>query len=102
MAGGDCCSCQYFEMFFKTLNLSERTDHKNDWTFCSDSIFVLSSYTYGEIADRAQVLMHLSLFPGQGEGGRPREIDLAKSPLGQRFDKQLYPASGEIDKPREN
>ena len=29
----------------------------------------------------------------------PREINWAKSPLGQRFDGQLYPASGEIDNP---
>ena len=31
--------------------------------------------------------------------GNPREIDGTKSSLGQRFDRQLYPASGEIDNP---
>ena len=31
--------------------------------------------------------------------GDPREIDRAKSPQGQRFDRQLYPANGEIDNP---
>ena len=54
-------SSQYFAMYFKTLNsscrwVSDRTDHKNDWTSCSDSIFDLTSYNYSEIADMAQVL----------------------------------------------
>ena len=35
-----------------------------------------------------------------GRADDSRGIDRAKSPLGQRFDKQLYPASGEIDYPR--
>ena len=47
--------------------------------------------------------MHLSNVSGTGErAGDPREIDRAKSAMGQRFDRQLYPASGEIDNPREN
>ena len=61
MAGGDCYSTQYFAMYFKVLNsscrrVSERIDHKDDWAFCSDFIFVLSSYNYSKIADKAQVL----------------------------------------------
>ena len=32
-----------------------------------------------------------------GGGGIPWEIDQAKSPLGQRFDRELCPISGEID-----
>ena len=61
MAGRDCCSIQYLAMYFQTLNsscggVSERTDHKDQCTFCSDSIFVVSSYNCSEIADRAQVL----------------------------------------------
>ena len=36
------------------------------------------------------------------EGGRPPGIDRANSPQGRRFDRQLYPASGTIDNPREN
>ena len=31
--------------------------------------------------------------------GDPREIDQAKSSLGQRFDRQLYPTSAEVDNP---
>ena len=47
--------------------------------------------------------MHLSIVSGTlGRAGNPREIDWAESPLGQRFDRQLYPASGEIDNQREN
>ena len=43
-------------------------------------------------------LLHLSIVSGTlGRAGNPREIDWTKSPLGQRFDRQLYPASGEID-----
>ena len=47
--------------------------------------------------------MHLSIVSGTlVRAGDPREIDRAESPLGQRFDRQLYPARGEIDNPREN
>ena len=50
-----------------------------------------------------KTVMHLSIVSGTvGKTGNPREIDQAKSPLGQRFDRQLHPASGEIDNPREN
>ena len=44
----------------------------------------------------------VNCFRDRGRAGDPREIDWAKSPLGQRFDRQLYPASEEIDNPREN
>ena len=49
-------------MHFKTLKfafgrVSERTDHEDEYTFCSDSIFALSPYHYSGIAkDKAQVL----------------------------------------------
>ena len=44
--------------------------------------------------------MHLSIVSGTvGRAADPREIDWAKLPLGQRFDRQLYPASEEIDNP---
>ena len=47
--------------------------------------------------------MHLPIVSETGgRAGDPREIDRAKSPLGQRFDRQLCPASGEIDNLREN
>ena len=47
--------------------------------------------------------MYLSIVSGTpGKAGNPREIDWAKSPLGQKFDRQLYPTSGEIDNPRKN
>ena len=43
------------------MSVSESTDHENEWTFCSDSILVLSSHNYGEIAkDRAQVPSRLT------------------------------------------
>ena len=43
-------------------------------------------------------VMHLSIVSVRvGRAGDPQEIDRAKSPLGQKFDRQLYPASGEID-----
>ena len=46
------------------------------------------------------IFMHLSIVSGTvGRAGDPREIDQAKSSLGQRFDRQLYPTSGEIDNP---
>ena len=52
---------------------------------------------------KGENLMHLSIVSEIGaRAGDPREIDRAKSPMGQRFDRQLYPASGEIDSPREN
>ena len=48
-------------------------------------------------------LMHLSIVSGTvWRAGDPREIDRANSPQGRRFDRQLYPASGTIDNPREN
>ena len=48
-------------------------------------------------------VMHLSIVSGTvWRAGDPREIDRANSPQGQRFDRQLYPASGTIDNPREN
>ena len=48
-------------------------------------------------------VMHLSIVSGTvGRAGDPRKIHWAKSPLGQRFDRQLYPASGDIDNPWEN
>ena len=48
-------------------------------------------------------LVHLSNVSGTGgRAGDPREIDPAKSSLGQRFDRQLHPANREIDNPREN
>ena len=44
--------------------------------------------------------MHLSIVSGTvGRAGDPRENERAKSPLGQRFDRQLYPSSREIDNP---
>ena len=44
------------------------------------------------------IFTHLSIVPGTvGRAGDPREIDQAKSSLGQRFDRQMYPISGEID-----
>ena len=44
--------------------------------------------------------MHLSIVSGMVDrASNAREIDWAKSSLGQRFDRQLYPASGEIDNP---
>ena len=46
------------------------------------------------------IFMHLSIvFATVGRAGDPREIDQAKLSLGQRFDRQLYPTSGEIDNP---
>ena len=46
------------------------------------------------------LIMHLSAVSGTvGRVGDPREIDQTKSLLGQRFDRQSYPASGEIDNP---
>ena len=47
------------------MRVSERTDHKDDWTFCSDSIFVLSSHNYSKIADRAQVLTSFNCLGNQ-------------------------------------
>ena len=47
-----------------------------------------------------QSIMHLSIVSRTvGRAGDPREIDREKSPLGQRFDRQLYPASEEIGSP---
>ena len=46
------------------------------------------------------IFMHLLIVSRTVErAGNPKEIDWAKSPPGQRFDRQLYPASGEIDNP---
>ena len=46
------------------------------------------------------IFMHLSIVSRTvGRAGDPREIDPAKLSLGQRFDRQLYPASGKIDNP---
>ena len=46
------------------------------------------------------IFMHLSIVSGMvGRSGDPREIEKAKLSLGQRFDRQLYPTSGEIDNP---
>ena len=46
------------------------------------------------------IFMHLSVVSGTvGRAGDPREIDQAKSSLGQRFDRQMYPTSGKIDNP---
>ena len=44
----------------------------------------------------------INCFRDRGREGNPQEIDQAKTPLGQRFDRQLYPSGGEIDNPREN
>ena len=44
--------------------------------------------------------MQLSIvYQTVGRAGDPGEIEGAKPPLGQRFDRQLYPPSGEIDSP---
>ena len=52
---------------------------------------------------KGENLMHLSIVSGTGgRAGDPGEIDRTKSPMRQRFDRQLYPASGKIDNPREN
>ena len=46
------------------------------------------------------IFMHLLIVSRTSErAGNPKKIDWAKSPLGQRFDRQLYPACGEIDNP---
>ena len=45
------------------------------------------------------IFMHLSIVSGTvGRAVEPRESDQAKSSLGQRLDRQLYPTSGEINK----
>ena len=47
--------------------------------------------------------MHLSIASGIGGGQTtPRKLTGQSRPLGQRFDRQLYPAGGEIDNPQEN
>ena len=46
------------------------------------------------------IFMHLSIVSRTvGRAGDPREIDQAKSSPVQRFDRQMYPTSGEIDNP---
>ena len=46
------------------------------------------------------IFMHLSIVSRTvGRADDPREIDPAKSFLGQKIDRQLYPASGKIDNP---
>ena len=46
------------------------------------------------------IFMHLSIVSGMvGRACDPRKFDQAKSSLGQRFDRQMYPTSGEIDNP---
>ena len=46
------------------------------------------------------IFMHLLIVSRTvGRAGDPREIDQAKPSLGQRFDRQMYPTSGEIDNP---
>ena len=46
------------------------------------------------------IFMDLSIVSGTvGRAGDPREIDQAKSSLGQRFDRQMDPTSWETDNP---
>ena len=71
LAGRDSCSTQYFAMHFKTLNssckrVSERTDHEDEWTFCSDYILALFSYDYSETAKVRAWLLTSNLL-GNGE-----------------------------------
>ena len=45
-----------------------------------------------DVTYKHEQLCTYQLFPGPGRAGDLREIDWEKSPLGQRFDRQLYPA----------
>ena len=73
--------------------------------FEADLILTLIHFNWIEkgsgLSQSHLIFMHLSIVSGTvgtvGRTGDPREIDQAKSSLGQRFDRQMYPTSGEID-----
>ena len=72
--------------------------------FEADLILTLIHFNWTEkrsgLSQSNLIFMHLSMVSGMvGRAGDPREIDQAKSSLGQRFDRQTYATSGEIDNP---